>query len=132
MTIIAMVCIFMFAFGISWGFGAWVYIPEIMPLRVRAKGIGIATAMNWGPANVLNAILTPLLIENWIGAGGTLLVDGILSAAVLPFCMTCLPETKGRSLEEVAPLFHFSDRAGFGRFVKGNLRGGHGCEDVPR
>ena len=33
-----------FAFGISWGFGAWLYISEIMPLRVRGKAVGLCTA----------------------------------------------------------------------------------------
>ena len=32
---ILMVVGYMFAFGASWGYGAWLYIPEIMPLRVR-------------------------------------------------------------------------------------------------
>merc|ERR1712228_550203 len=36
-VIIAMVVGFEFSFGVSWGFGAWLYISEIMPLRVRGK-----------------------------------------------------------------------------------------------
>lgn len=38
---------FRFAFGISWGFGAWLYISEIMPLRVRGKAVGLCTAVTW-------------------------------------------------------------------------------------
>ena len=32
-----MIVTYMFSFGISWGFGAWLYISEIMPLRVRGN-----------------------------------------------------------------------------------------------
>ncbi len=54
---------YMFAFGASWGYGAWLYIPEIMPLRVRGKAVGLCTFINWGPANNLSATLTPWLLQ---------------------------------------------------------------------
>jgi len=125
-VIIAMVVGYMFAFGISWGFGAWLYVSEIMPLRVRGKAVGLATGVNWGPANVLSAFGTPMMIQGSMGPGGTLLFFGIVSALVVPFVLTCIPETKGRTLEQITPLFHFKDCRGFSRFVRGNLRGGHG------
>eukprot|EP01047_Picozoa_sp_COSAG01_P031542 COSAG01_NODE_2244_length_8081_cov_4.590829_1_plen_133_part_00 len=64
----------MAAFGASWGYGAWLYIPEIMPLRVRGKAVGLCTFVNWGPANNLSAMLTPWMLKpDVFGAGGTLL-----------------------------------------------------------
>lgn len=125
-VIVTMIVIYMFAFGISWGFGAWLYISEIMPLRVRGKAVGLCTAMNWGPANVLSAFLTPQMISSSMGPGGTLLFFGCVCLIVIPFTATCLPETKGKTLEEVVPLFRFAGAAGFRRFVKGNLKGGLG------
>merc|ERR1712060_144218 len=129
-AIIAMVVGYMFSFGISWGFGAWLYIAEIMPLRVRGKAVGLCTGMNWGPANVASAFITPVMIDR-CGPGATLLFFGGVSMFVVPFAATCLPETKGRSLEEVVPLFRFKDMQGFRSFVSGNLKGGHGvsCSD---
>merc|ERR1712060_240939 len=124
-AIIAMVVGYMFSFGISWGFGAWLYISEIMPLRVRGKAVGLCTGMNWGPANVASAFITPVMIDR-CGPGATLLFFGGVSMFVVPFAATCLPETKGRSLEEVVPLFRFKDMQGFRSFVYGNLKGGHG------
>merc|ERR1712190_12523 len=124
-VIIAIVVGYMFSFGISWGFGAWLYISEIMPLRVRGKAVGLCTGMNWGPANVASAFITPVMIDR-CGPGSTLLFFGGVSMLVVPFANTCLPETKGRSLEEVVPLFRFKDMQGFQSFVYGNLKGGHG------
>lgn len=60
---ICCVVAYMFAFGASWGYGAWLYIPEIMPLRVRGKAVGLCTFINWGPANNLSATLTPWLLQ---------------------------------------------------------------------
>lgn len=125
-VIVAMIVIYMFAFGISWGFGAWLYISEIMPLRVRGKAVGLCTAVNWGPANVLSAFLTPQMISSPMGPGGTLLFFGCVCLLVIPFSATCLPETKGKTLEEVVPLFRFAGWSGFRKFVQGNLKGGLG------
>merc|ERR1712190_297227 len=125
-VIIAIVVGYMFSFGISWGFGAWLYISEIMPLRVRGKAVGLCTGMNWGPANVASAFITPVMIAGPMGPGGTLLFFGIISALVVPFALLCLPETKGRTLEEITPMFRFASRRDFRRFVRGNLRAGDG------
>merc|ERR1712151_1396410 len=128
-VIIGAVVGFLFAFGISWGFGAWLYIPEIMPLRVRGKAVGLATGVNWGPANVASAFITPMMIASPIGAGGTLLFFSAISALAIPFALLCLPETRGKTLEEITPLFHFSGCGGLTRFARGNFRGGLGISE---
>mmetsp|Transcript_73866 Transcript_73866/g.194715 ORF Transcript_73866/g.194715 Transcript_73866/m.194715 type:complete len:90 (+) Transcript_73866:3-272(+) len=61
-----------------------------------------------------------------MGPGGTLLFFGLVSAAVVPFAVLCLPETKGRSLEEITPMFRFASCTDFRSFVRGNLRAGVG------
>merc|ERR1711972_1078567 len=124
--IIAMVVGYMFAFGISWGFGGWLYISEIMPLRVRGKAVGLCTGVNWGPANVISAFITPAMIAGPMGPGGTLLFFGSVSALVVPFALLCLPETRGKTLEEITPMFRFASRHDFKHFVRGNLRSGDG------
>lgn len=75
-AIIAMVVGYMFSFGISWGFGAWLYISEVMPLRVRGKAVGLCTGVNWGPANGLSAFVTPVMIAGPMGPAGALLFLG--------------------------------------------------------
>jgi len=124
--VICSVMVFMFAFGISWGYGAWLYIPEITPLRVRGKAVGLCTFANWGPANVLSAFATPAMIVSPLGAGGTFLVFGAISVIAVPICVFLMPETRGLSLEEVGARFRFKGRAEFGQFVRGNLKYGNG------
>jgi len=125
--VIVMVICYEFAFGISWGFGAWLYVSEIMPLRVRGSAVGLCTAMNWGPANIISGAVTPIMLASPMGPGGTLLFFGIICAIVVPFSMTSIPETKGKTLEEITPLFRFSGWNGFKSFVRGNLHGGQGA-----
>merc|ERR1711920_637317 len=126
LVIVAMVVGYMFSFGMSWGFGAWLYISEIMPLRVRGKAVGLCTGVNWGPANVLSAFVTPVMIAGPMGPGGTLLFFGVLSTFVVPFAVFCLPETKDRTLEEITPMFRFAAFSEFLVFVRGNLSTGNG------
>merc|ERR1712151_560131 len=123
-AIIAAVVIYMFSFGISWGFGAWLYISEIMPLRVRGKAVGLCTGVNWGPANGLSAFVTPMMIAGPMGPAGALLFFGGISALVVPFAATCLPETRGKTLEEITPIFRFVGWDGFQHFVHKNVNSG--------
>ena len=55
-----------------------------------------------------------------------MLFFGCICLLVIPFTATCLPETRGKTLEEVVPLFRFSGLKGFRQFVRGNLKGGLG------
>jgi len=126
LAVLIMVVGYMFSFGISWGFGAWLYISEIMPLRVRGKAVGLCTGVNWGPANVISAFITPAMIAGPMGPGGALLFFGALSTLVVPMALLGLPETKGKTLEEIVPMFRFATLADFRRFVAGNLRSGKG------
>ena len=127
LSVASIVC-YMFAFGASWGYGAWLYIPEIMPLRVRGKAVGLCTFINWGPANMLSAFLTPWMLQPTVlGAGGTLAFFGGIAALAVPFAVLCLPETMGLPLEQVQPLFAFEGLSGLGRFVRGNLAHGGGA-----
>jgi len=126
MVVISAVVGYMFFFGVSWGFGAWLYISEIMPLRVRGKAVGLCTGVNWGPANVISAFVTPIMIASPMGPAGTLFFFGLLSAAVVPFAFFCIPETKGKTLEQITPMFRFRNRSEFYSFVRGNLRTGDG------
>merc|ERR1712194_625113 len=129
-AIIAMVVGYMFSFGISWGFGAWLYISEIMPLRVRGKAVGLCTGVNWGPANIISAFATPAMIAGPMGPGGMMLFFGLVSALVVPFALFCLPETRGRTLEEITPMFRIKDCKDFRIFVLGNSRSGDGMGSV--
>jgi len=123
-VVIISVMVYMFAFGISWGYGAWLYIPEITPLRVRGKAVGLCTFANWGPANITSAFITPVM-TNW-SPGGTLLVFAAISVLAVPICVLLMPETRGLSLEEVGSRFRFKGASEFRQFMRGNLKYGNG------
>ncbi|NYD40519.1 sugar porter family MFS transporter [Nocardioides panaciterrulae] len=87
------------AFAVGLGPVFWLMIAEIFPIGVRSAAMSVSTVANWG-ANFLVAA-TFLTLSGAITRQGTfLLYAGIAVVAFLVFAAR-VPETKGRSLEEI-------------------------------
>ena len=86
-------------FAVGLGPIFWLMIAEIYPLQVRGTGEGVASVANWA-ANLL-ITLTFLSLVNAIGRGVTFWLYGIISVFAFVFIYVWVPETKGRSLEEI-------------------------------
>ncbi|CAI8588721.1 unnamed protein product [Vicia faba] len=81
----------------------WVYSSEIFPLRLRAQGLGVCVAVN----RVTNvAVVTSFIsIYKTITLGGTFFMLVGINALAWWFYYSFLPETKGRSLEDMETIF---------------------------
>ncbi len=77
----------------------WVLTPEIYPNRIRGRAMSIATLSNWG-TNALSASLFPWYVSTFGMHTGFFTFAGICLLAVL-FFWRFVPETKGRTLEEI-------------------------------
>jgi SP family arabinose:H+ symporter-like MFS transporter len=96
-TIYLMVYIAFFAF--SQGAVIWVFISEVFPNEVRAKGQTFGSLTHW----VMAAIITfsfPML-TSYLGGGNTFLVFVGFMILQLLFVWKMMPETKGKSLEQI-------------------------------
>ncbi|PUZ67100.1 hypothetical protein GQ55_3G405100 [Panicum hallii var. hallii] len=100
---VAAAAAFMAAFSLGFGPVIWMYASEILPLRLRAQGTGIGTALN----RVMSAVVGMTFISMYeaVGMAGTFYIFAALTAGAWVFVYACLPETKGRSLEEIEELF---------------------------
>ncbi|MEV0697232.1 sugar porter family MFS transporter [Saccharopolyspora sp. NPDC050389] len=98
----ALICMAAYIGCFAFGVGAilWVLIAEIYPLKVRGAAVGMATMAHW-LANFVVALTFPLLIES-AGATATFWIFGVVCAVATVFCVRVVPETKGRSLEEIS------------------------------
>ena len=98
------ILLFIGSFAISLGPVTWALLSEIFPNRVRGLAISIAGTFN---ALVSTIVITIFPIElATIGTGTSFLIFGILCAGGLLFVLRYIPETKGKSLEEIQ---HFTD-----------------------
>ncbi|KAI8816127.1 MFS monosaccharide transporter [Fimicolochytrium jonesii] len=96
-VMIVFTCMFIFGFASSWGPGAWVVSTEIFPLRIRSKGVALATASNWF-WNFLLGFVTPYLLKPDQANLGPK-IDFLWAAFILAgmaFVYFCVPETKGK------------------------------------
>jgi MFS family permease len=95
--------IYLSFFSIGMGPVAWLIPSEIFPTSIRAKAMSLATLCNRIVATVMAS--TFLSTAKAIGWGPFFVLLAAVSIVVLIFVFLFLPETKGRSLEEMTLYF---------------------------
>jgi sugar porter (SP) family MFS transporter len=86
-------------FSFSQGAVIWVFISEIFPNQVRAKGQTLGSFTHWIMAALI-AFSFPYFAEK-LGGGTTFLFFSIMMVFQLLFVWKIMPETKGKSLEQI-------------------------------
>ncbi|RLA69299.1 MAG: MFS transporter, partial [Epsilonproteobacteria bacterium] len=82
---------------------AWLLIAEVFPMRLRNLGMSVATLSNWG-FNFIVA-LSFLSIVDTLGASGAFWLYAFFGLFALWFTWKHIPETKGKTLEEIEAHF---------------------------
>ncbi|KAJ1407392.1 Sugar/inositol transporter [Sesbania bispinosa] len=100
---IAAVLSFVGTFSIGSGPITWVYSSEIFPLRLRAQGVAIGAGVNRITSGVIS--MTFLSLSNAITIGGAFFLFAGIAVAAWIFHYTMLPETRGKTLEEIEGSF---------------------------
>lgn len=93
----------MSAYSLGYGPLPWVLIAELIPLRARATVGGIAVFITWLLSFIVTKLFAPL--SAIIGVYGCFWLFASFSALSLVYVATLLPETKGRTLEEIEYYF---------------------------
>jgi hypothetical protein len=98
-----LMCLFIAAFAVGPGVVVWLALTELMPTRIRSTGMGIALLINQGVSTLMAGIFLPV-----VGFYGYYAMFGFWAVCtVLYFLISAfvLPETKGKSLEEIENSF---------------------------
>lgn len=90
-----------FAFGLGPIF--WLLISEIYPLKVRGAAMSTVTVTNW-VMNLLVAV-TFLSLVSFIGQAFTFWLYGLIAIGAWIFFYKLVPETKGKTLEEIEAIW---------------------------
>ena len=99
------IIIYTASFMMSWGPICWVLISEIFPNKIRGQAVAIAVAFQWF-ANYLISSTYPAMME--FSGGVTYGFYGLMALISAFFVWKMVPETKGRSLEEMETLWRKS------------------------
>ncbi|KAK8703015.1 hypothetical protein V6N13_021346 [Hibiscus sabdariffa] len=104
MGIVSLVGLVAFSITFSLGVGAipWVIMSEILPVNIKSLAGSVATLANWMTAWAVT--MTANLLLTW-NAGGTFTIYAAVAAFNIVFVARWVPETKGRSLEEIQSSF---------------------------
>jgi sugar porter (SP) family MFS transporter len=96
---IAGLLIYTGSFAIGLGPVFWLLIAEIYPLRIRGAAMSVAGMANWAANFVVTVSFLTLL--NAISGVGVFFLFGFLTLVALAYFWRKVPETKGRSLQEI-------------------------------
>ncbi|GMH43402.1 hypothetical protein BSKO_11324 [Bryopsis sp. KO-2023] len=94
-------------YQISFGPVSWLLVGEVFPLEVRGQAAALATFVNFG-TNFLVSLVLPVL-QSGLGLGNTYFVFSILGMAAVFSIFATVPETKGKTLEEIEALWSEED-----------------------
>jgi len=87
------------SFAIGLGPVFWLLIAEIYPLKIRGAAMSVASMANWAANFVVTISFLTLLSA--IGGVGVFFLFGFLTLVALGYFWRRVPETKGRSLQEI-------------------------------
>jgi len=97
--ILIFILAFIACFAFSFGPVCWVVVGEIFPNAIRGKAMALATLSLW-VGNFLVGQLTPLMLEG-LGSSWTFWLFALCCSPALWLTWKLIPETKGRSLENI-------------------------------
>lgn len=100
--VIASIYLFAVVFCTTWAMGIKTWVAESQPQRSRSSATNLAYGGNW-LANFLVALTTPVLHDRSSSAAYFLFGGCTFVTAIV--CMIWMPETKGKSLEDIEILF---------------------------
>ncbi len=96
------IIIYTASFMFSWGPVCWVLIAEIFPNKIRGRAVALAVAAQWA-ANYFISSTYPAMME--LSGGMTYSFYGLMSVLSFIFVWKMVPETKGKTLEEMEDIW---------------------------
>ena len=100
-----MLCLMLFiaSFAIGPGVCVWLALSELMPTRIRSLGMGLGLLINQGVSTLIAAVFLPIVGNH--GYTSIFIFWAICTVLYFAVAAFWLPETKGRTLEEIEAHF---------------------------
>ena len=101
--ITACLALFIASYAFGPGVVVWLMLSELMPTRIRSVGMGIALLLNQGVSTLIAGVFLPV-----VGRYGYFAMFGFWASCTALYFLTAtffLPETKGKTLEEIETFF---------------------------
>lgn len=99
MMMVVFLSIYVALYSFTWAPLTWVIVGEIFPLVIRGRASGLASSFNW-IGSFLVGLLFPIMTASMSQEAVFAIFGAICLLGVL-FIRTCVPETRGHTLEEI-------------------------------
>lgn len=99
MLIVVFLSIYVAFYSFTWAPLTWVLVGEIFPLSIRGRASGLASSFNW-IGSFLVGLLFPIMTAA-MPQQAVFAIFGVICLLGVVFIRTRVPETRGRSLEEI-------------------------------
>lgn len=107
-SVLIYLLIFIAFFAFSQGAVIWVFISEIFPNKVRAKEQALGSFTHWFGAAIISWLFPIIAEHESIGGGYAFMFFSLMMVLHLFFAWKVIPETKGKSLEEIEIELHLT------------------------
>ncbi|AJY74223.1 sugar porter family MFS transporter [Paenibacillus beijingensis] len=101
--VLIFILLYVASFAISLGAVLWVILSEIFPAPIRGKAVAIGTMTHWVADYAVSQSFPPLL--STAGPAVTFWIFGFMALVTVIFTWRAIPETKGKSLEEIETMW---------------------------
>ncbi|XP_029019216.1 solute carrier family 2, facilitated glucose transporter member 8 [Betta splendens] len=95
--------VFIAGFALGWGPIPWLVMSEIFPVKVRGFASAVCVLTNWGMAFVVTKTFQDMM--GALTSAGTFWLFASMCTLSIVFTMIFLPETKGKTLEQIEATF---------------------------
>ncbi|CAN9512642.1 unnamed protein product [Ophioblennius macclurei] len=97
------VAVFISGFALGWGPIPWLIMSEIFPVKVRGFASAVCVLTNWSMAFVVTKTFQDMM--NTLSSAGTFWFFACSCICSVVFTMASIPETKGKTLEQIEASF---------------------------
>jgi sugar porter (SP) family MFS transporter len=98
---LVMMVLYLVGYELGWGAVVWVMMSEVFPLKFRATGMGVSSVVLWAATGIVSAVFPIISDPKSLGIGGSMFVFAGINVVLFVLTKWLVPETKGRSLEQI-------------------------------
>ena len=98
---LVLLILYLAGYELGWGAVVWVMMAEIFPMRLRAVGMGVGSVVLWAATGIIAAVFPTMSDPHKLGLGHSMWVFAAVNILLFVLVLRLVPETKGRSLEQI-------------------------------
>ncbi len=98
---LVLLILYLAGYELGWGAVVWVMMAEVFPLKARAAGMGVSAVVLWAATGIITGIFPTMSDPRKLGLGHSMWVFAAVNVMLFALVKWLVPETKGRSLEEI-------------------------------